>query len=112
MPGSRGHETGRPPSSTGKALALTALITAAAGTAAFALTTPRPGFVTECLDRSSGYTREEALDRCEEELSEWRLDRTLATMAAVAGALVVIPAVTVTGMAVAAWRPWVRRRPR
>ncbi|WP_372622872.1 hypothetical protein [Falsiroseomonas sp.] len=73
-------------------------LAAAAGASAFALRTPRPTFLTECIARSDYPSRSTAVDVCKEELAELRLDRTLGTVFAAAGTLILVPAVIVNVM--------------
>lgn len=81
-----------------------------AGAWTFIERSPRPGFVPECVAASGYGNRDDALDRCKEELAELRADRMVVTVVAAGGALLLVSAV-IAGIAVLlAWWPIRPRR--
>ncbi|WP_203077076.1 hypothetical protein [Falsiroseomonas ponticola] len=80
-----------------------------AGASTYIVRSPRAGFVPECVAASGYGNRDDALDRCKEELAELRADRMVVAVVAAGGALVLVSAL-ITGIAV--FRAWWPIRPR
>ncbi|MGX9963384.1 hypothetical protein ACVFYP_08665 [Roseomonas sp. F4] len=92
------------------AVAVTLGLAVAAAGSTFVLRTPRQAFLTDCIARSDYPKRWEAVDRCKEELAELRLDRTVGTVFAGVGTLILIPTITVNVMVILVWVPLLTRR--
>ncbi|MBU8544195.1 MULTISPECIES: hypothetical protein [Roseomonadaceae] len=92
------------------AVVVTLGLAVAAAASTFVKGTPRQAFLTDCIARSYYPERWEAVERCKEELAELRLDRTVGTVVAGVGTLILIPTITVNVMVILVWVSLLTRR--